>query len=458
MKLKHNNMKFEHYIFGILLAVELIMSFTFLGYVHIPPISITIAYIPIVVTACIFNPSASMVMGLVFGLGSMYKASALYVMPVDKLFSPFQSAFPIRSLVLSVGMRALFGLIIGYLFVIARKIKYKRCAKAVCAVIAPKLHELFVYSAMGVLFPEYGFSYKTTFDINVNDLLIAVVCLVAVILIDIIYNSSYVKYYKKAIDSRFAIQYSIPKVHISMCVVSVFVLGTAWMSTIYFADRAEYMLGAYGIQVTGEISQDILHLQVQFLAAMLSLSFILILIILMVYRYMKYREYIGEMDELTDIMGRRLFLNHCTKCQEERKAEEQETGWFLFIDVDWFKQINDTLGHAMGDKVLKQIAHILKETFIDYGIAGRIGGDEFAVIIEKEMSVDALSQKLEGFLKDVSGIIEERKISCSIGAYHFVFPMDVNELLKKTDRVLYKAKDNGRACFIIQDDVKLEDM
>lgn len=60
--------KFEHYIFSLLLAVEVIMSFTFLGYVHIPPISITTAYIPIIITACLFGPAEASFAGLLFGL------------------------------------------------------------------------------------------------------------------------------------------------------------------------------------------------------------------------------------------------------------------------------------------------------------------------------------------------------------------------------------------------------
>ena len=76
MKTKRKQYKFDRYIFGILLAMEVIMSFTFLGYIHIPPISITTAYIPIVVSASLFGPVESTVTGLLFGLGSMYKASA----------------------------------------------------------------------------------------------------------------------------------------------------------------------------------------------------------------------------------------------------------------------------------------------------------------------------------------------------------------------------------------------
>ena len=50
----------------------------------------------------------------------------------------------------------------------------------------------------------------------------------------------------------------------------------------------------------------------------------------------------------------------------------------------------------------------------------------------------------------ISGILSERKVSCSIGAYQFVFPQNVKHLLTETDEVLYKAKENGRACYVIK--------
>lgn len=71
---------FDRYIFAMLIALEFLMSFTFLGYIHLPPISITTAYIPILVAACILGVPQAAVVGTVFGLCSMYKASATYVM------------------------------------------------------------------------------------------------------------------------------------------------------------------------------------------------------------------------------------------------------------------------------------------------------------------------------------------------------------------------------------------
>ena len=113
---KWNNCKFEWCCLGILIALELIMSSTFLGYIHVPPISVATAYIPVVVIGCLFGTAQSAFAGLIFGFGSMYKASALYVMADDRLFSPFQSGAPLESLILSVGTRLLFGVLTGLLF------------------------------------------------------------------------------------------------------------------------------------------------------------------------------------------------------------------------------------------------------------------------------------------------------------------------------------------------------
>lgn len=95
---KWKHLKFEKYVFVLLLAIELIMSFTFLGFIHIDPISLTTAYIPIVVAGCLLGPLESTLIGLAFGLASMYKASALYVVSDDKIFSPLYSGNSIGSI------------------------------------------------------------------------------------------------------------------------------------------------------------------------------------------------------------------------------------------------------------------------------------------------------------------------------------------------------------------------
>ena len=118
----------DRYLLETLIALELLMSFSFLGYFHVEPISITIAYIPVLIAGALLSPKSSALVGLFFGLASMWKASASYVMPADQLFSPMLSENPAGSLMLSVGSRVLFGLAIGLLYGLARRLRFRRAA------------------------------------------------------------------------------------------------------------------------------------------------------------------------------------------------------------------------------------------------------------------------------------------------------------------------------------------
>ena len=74
------------------------------------------------------------------------------------------------------------------------------------------------------------------------------------------------------------------------------------------------------------------------------------------------------------------------------------------------------------------------------------------MMIEREISQEELEKKLQQFLLNISEILTEITVSCSIGAHRFEFPRMIKELLTKTDEVLYEAKANGRACFVIKND------
>ena len=454
---KRNGLKFEKYVFWLLIAVQLIMSFTFLGYIHVPPISVTTAFIPIVAAACLFGTREATLSGLIFGLGSMYKASALYVQAGDSLFSPVHSSDPLGSLILSVGTRTLFGFLTGLLFTWAKKQKHAKAWKGIFALTASQLHTFLVYGAMGIFFPEAGFSYESAFRLQWDYGQMAIVCFVCVMLLDTVYHCKYVENCKEAINQTEADAGWSTHIRMGVGAVAVFVLSMSLLSTFYYSDRMNYMLRAYGVENSLRTQYGILHLQVQFLAATLALNLILLLVIIMVYRYMKYKEYRGQIDSLTSVMGRRLFLNYCNKVQAEAEKKQGAEGWFLFLDVDWFKRINDTLGHSTGDETLHRVAEILKSTFKGFGETGRMGGDEFAVIIDKEMSREELEARLKQFLEDISGILPQMKVSCSIGACRFAFPKPIKELLTQTDDVLYQAKENGKACFVIRDHVTDEE-
>lgn len=430
---------FDHFCFDILIAIELLMSFTFLGYIHLSPISITIAYLPILVAGCLFGPLQSVIMGAIFGVTSMYKASASYVMASDAVFSPFLSGFPVNSLLLSIGTRILFGFLVGMAFVFVKNKKYYRLWIGVISAVAPKIHSLIVYTTMGILFPELDYNYTSAFHLTFNNVIFMIICVVIVELSWIIYYSDTIQRIKFGIN--YNNPYASKKMNLFFIIFEFFIVCMAVFSTIYFYYRQSYMLEWNHIIISKKVAVDLLLLQIQFLISLLALNTISIIFLVFIYKYMSYREYKGEIDELTEIMGRRMFLYHC---------ENVINGWFLFVDADYFKSINDTFGHAVGDKVLREIAMHLQNIFGEDGKVGRLGGDEFAVIIEKSITQQELEQRLEHFLSMISGILSEKKVSCSIGAYEFTVKQKVKDLLAETDKVLYEAKKKGRACYVIK--------
>lgn len=406
---KWKHLKFEKYVFVLLLAIELIMSFTFLGFIHIDPISLTTAYIPIVVAGCLLGPLESTLIGLVFGLASMYKASALYVVSDDKIFSPLYSGNPIGSILLSVGSRVLFGFVIGYLFSLIKGRKYEKIGIWILSLISQWIHAFLVFTVMGACFPQLGYTGMSTFHMGINDALIALCCLFWVEVAYKIYHKERIQKYKDAVNQSLDDPYLSSKMVAISSGISFLIICIAIFSTGYFAERSTYMLKQHRVHVTRTI----------------------------------------EIDSLTGVMGRRLFLQHCQNIQSDQRIHGHQ-GWFLFLDVDWFKQINDKLGHIAGDETLKKFAMFLKEQFEPYGAVGRVGGDEFAVMIEEEMSQEVLEKELEQFFQNISGIQKEVTVSCSIGVYRFTYPKTIKELLTKTDEILYEAKANGRGCFVIR--------
>ena len=406
---KWKHLKFEKYVFVLLLAIELIMSFTFLGFIHIDPISLTTAYIPIVVAGCLLGPLESTLIGLVFGLASMYKASALYVVSDDKIFSPLYSGNPIGSILLSVGSRVLFGFVIGYLFSIIKGRKYEKIGIWILSLISQWIHAFLVFIVMGACFPQLGYTGMSTFHMGINDALIALCCLFWVEVAYKIYHKERIQKYKDAVNQSLDDPYLSSKIVAISSGIGFLIICIAIFSTGYFANRSTYMLKQHRVHVTRTI----------------------------------------EIDSLTGVMGRRLFLQHCQNIQSDQRIHGHQ-GWFLFLDVDWFKQINDKLGHIAGDETLKKFAMFLKEQFEPYGAVGRVGGEEFAVMIEEEMSQEVLEKELEQFFQNISGIQKEVTVSCSIGVYRFTYPKTIKELLTKTDEILYEAKANGRGCFVIR--------
>lgn len=130
-----------------------------------------------------------------------------------------------------------------------------------------------------------------------------------------------------------------------------------------------------------------------------------------------------------------------------RTSTSTFAGTLFIIDIDFFKDINDTYGHYIGDYVLTEFAKILTTTFHKDDIIGRIGGDEFIVFIKKIVDSTFLEEKCELLRKKVNHIQNESStynITISIGATIAYSGQDYNKLYQTADQALYMVKNKGR--------------
>ena len=156
-------------------------------------------------------------------------------------------------------------------------------------------------------------------------------------------------------------------------------------------------------------------------------------------------------DQLTGLPNRILFFDRLKRAllHADRRGAKI---YVLFVDIDLFKMINDTLGHTMGDMLLKKIGDRLTNTVRKSDLVARIGGDEFLIMLQDIESIqDVLSIMKEILLKISDPFIIEQhrmRVSCSIGISKFPDDgEDVEALVKCADLAMYKAKEEGKNRF-----------
>ncbi len=160
-------------------------------------------------------------------------------------------------------------------------------------------------------------------------------------------------------------------------------------------------------------------------------------------------------DTLTGLPNRRYF--HDTLEQHIRLNRREQTAFALFaLDLNGFKQINDTLGHDAGDQVLKTVAHRLQSLLRESASIARLGGDEFAVMIpgfSEPRALETIAQRIQTMVcKPIQLETQETSVGTSIGIA--LFPTDAEnstDLVKNADLALYAAKSNKQHPFVFFD-------
>ena len=166
----------------------------------------------------------------------------------------------------------------------------------------------------------------------------------------------------------------------------------------------------------------------------------------------------ADMDFLTEVYNRATAEKLITEIVSQ-KVMDKGVHAFLICDLDNFKTVNDTLGHQMGDRVLVDAANILKNHFRKTDIVGRLGGDEFIVLMQNINSFSAIKNTVSRLVKEIDQIYGEgeKKVRITVSIGISLSPLqgsDFSTLYKKADEALYRVKENGRNGFAIFEEEK----
>ena len=172
-------------------------------------------------------------------------------------------------------------------------------------------------------------------------------------------------------------------------------------------------------------------------------------------------EHLAYHDKLTGLPNRALLLDRIDLALK-RDLRNQKGTAVMFIDLDNFKLVNDSLGHSFGDELLIEISQILSEAIRPGDTVARIGGDEFTILLEDLESVDVAQEVARRILAEMKHPIllgnRETFAGASIGiAYHLVGEISADTLVMHADTAMYRAKAAGKSSYVTYDESMHDD-
>ena len=154
----------------------------------------------------------------------------------------------------------------------------------------------------------------------------------------------------------------------------------------------------------------------------------------------------SETDVLTGALNRRRFMLEIEMLFNDFRLETKPSS-LLMIDIDYFKQINDTYGHITGDEILKQIVNVCKSQLRKDDMFFRYGGEEFVALLPNTNQDEAIAiaERIRHFVEKEHFKEDIKDITVSIGIDKFkISDKDFNDMIKRADKALYIAKGEGR--------------
>ncbi len=155
----------------------------------------------------------------------------------------------------------------------------------------------------------------------------------------------------------------------------------------------------------------------------------------------------SQIDGLSKVLNSTAVKEAINKEIEEREGDNLH--FFFLVDVDDFKEINDTYGHLVGDQVLSLLGRNLRTLFASQGIVGRIGGDEFCVYLPNVATAEEAVLKYEALAKRMGNNVGGLKATLSAGLTEVNRGESFEEFFKRADASLYKAKQNGKNQIVV---------
>ena len=434
----------------VLMALEAIFTFSYLGYIDFSMISSTTLHILVIVASMIFGIEGSVPVMCVFALTSIWLAS-FATATLDLLYSPIVSGVPIRSLMFVVA-RILFAIVASLIF----GIYFRKPRKHIYIGIALlAMLNTFLYGA--IMFVPYALFFPTIFhELILNwsalpvfrDWLSYVLAAAACCFVHYFLSKQKVKNYLSYLCENCEVEESKDYKRVfRYAKFGALIIGI--LCIMYLRKRILVELMSQGVAVTGTLDLNIANFLVQLLCALVCLFEIVSVIVRWINEYytmqqVKMDEKLNEqsvkisIDPLTGVFSR--FAYNDVMESYDNQAPEDFVAFL--IDINGLKVVNDTLGHEAGDELICGAADCIMKAVGNKGRTFRIGGDEFVVFgtMKKEQADETLLE-MNRIITSWSGE-KVKNLSVSAG-YAFASEFtgySIEDLTKEADKAMYEQK------------------